>query len=178
MARLTRGAVSRRAAGAVALALLVLSAFVNVPRAIADEITFARDRLAIETSDGRVHAFDVELALTPVQRARGLMFREVMAPDAGMLFLFDREEPRAFWMKNTYLPLDMVFIDREGFIVAIATDTVPLTETPVPSGAPALAVLELNAGTTDDLDIAPGDRVLYPAFEDRLCGIVDFPPSR
>ncbi len=138
------------------------SAFVP---ALAEEFTFASDHLAIETADGRSLAFSVELAVTPQQRARGLMFREEMAPDAGMIFLFDREAPRAFWMKNTYLPLDILFIDRAGRIVSIARDTVPLSETPIPSDAPAMAVLELNAGTAAALDIAPGDRVVFRAFD-------------
>ncbi len=144
---------------------MVLSAASSVPvPALAEEFTFAGDHLAIETADGRSLAFSVELAVTPDQRARGLMFREEMAPDAGMLFLFDREAPRAFWMKNTYLPLDILFIDRAGRIVSIARDTVPMSETPIPSGAPAMGVLELNAGTTAAMDIAPGDRVIYRAF--------------
>lgn len=130
----------------------------------ADEFSFATDRLTIETDDGRVLEFSVELALTPEQRARGLMFREQLASDAGMLFLFDREAPRAFWMKNTYLPLDIVFIDHAGRIVSIARDTTPLSETPIPSEAPAKGVLELNAGTAAALDIGPGDRVVYRAF--------------
>lgn len=106
----------------------------------------------------------MELALTPEQRAQGLMFREELAPDAGMLFLFDRESPRAFWMKNTYLPLDLLFLDSGGTIVSIARDTTPLSETPIPSQVPAAAVLELNAGTAARLDIAPGDTVIYRAF--------------
>lgn len=130
----------------------------------AGELTFATARLAITTAEGAEHPFTVELALTPEQRARGLMFREEMAADEGMLFLFDREAPRSFWMKNTYLPLDILFIAADGRIVSIASDTVPLTETPIPSGVPALGVLELNAGTAARLGISPGDRVVHAAF--------------
>jgi len=148
---------------AIGLVLLLVAPSI-VPRALADEITFATDDLAIETADGAIHPFTVELALTPQQRAKGLMFRHDMAPEAGMLFLFDREAPRSFWMKNTYLSLDMLFLDASGRIVAIAADTVPLTETPVASGVPALGVLELNAGTAMRLGIAPGDRVVHRAF--------------
>ncbi len=115
--------------------------------------------------DGRLLAFSVELALTPQQRAQGLMFRREMAPDSGMLFLFDRQAPRSFWMKNTYLSLDIVFLDAAGRIVSIARDTMPLSEAPIPSKGDALAVLELNAGTAARLDLKPGDRVIYRAFD-------------
>lgn len=146
------------------LLVLISAASSAVVPARAGEFTFATDHLTIKTGDGRSLPFSVELALTPEQRARGLMFRETMAPDAGMLFLFDREAPRAFWMKNTYLPLDILYLDRTGRIVSIARDTEPLSEAPIPSGAPAMAVLELNAGTAAALGIAPGDRVAYRAF--------------
>lgn len=131
---------------------------------LADEITFASDDLTIETGDGRVIPFVVELALTPRQRAQGLMFRKEMAADAGMLFLFEREAPRSFWMKNTYLPLDILFLDASGRIVSIARDTTPLSEAPIPSELPAAAVLELNAGTAALLGLSPGDRIVYRAF--------------
>ena len=131
---------------------------------LADEITFATDNLTIETADGRAFPFAIELALTPQQRAQGLMFRKEMARDEGMLFLFDREAPRAFWMKNTYLPLDIIFLDAAGRIVSIARDTTPLSETPIPSEQPAAAVLELNAGTAAELGLQQGDRVVYRAF--------------
>lgn len=144
--------------------VLLLLAPSLAPRALAEEITFLTDHLAIETADGDVHRFSVELALTPQQRARGLMYREEMAADAGMLFLFEREAPRSFWMKNTYLPLDILFLDRHGRIVAITADTVPLSEAPILSGLPAIGVLELNAGTAAGLGIGPGDRVLHRAF--------------
>ena len=102
--------------------------------------------------------------MTPQQRALGLMFREELAPDAGMLFLFDREAPRSFWMKNTYIPLDLIFLNDQGVIVSIASDAIPHDESSIPSGRPASAVLEVPAGTAEDLGIAPGDRVLHRAF--------------
>lgn len=133
--------------------------------ATADElVTFASDDLTVQSSDGQHHAFIVELALTPQQRAQGLMFREEMAPNAGMLFLFDREAPRSFWMRNTLIPLDLIFIDSQGMIVSIAHDAVPHDETPIPSGLPAAGVLELNGGTVARLGIKPGDRVTHRAF--------------
>ena len=120
-------------------------------------------QLVIDTPDGR-HRFTIELADTPGERARGLMYRRSMQPDHGMLFDFQTEQPVAFWMKNTPLPLDMLFIDRNGIVVQIAADTVPFSETPVPSEIPVQAVLELNAGTAKRLGIEPGARVSHPIF--------------
>ncbi|MBN35501.1 MAG: hypothetical protein CMM46_12175 [Rhodospirillaceae bacterium] len=129
-----------------------------------DEIEFARDHLSIETQDGQSFDFEVELAVTPQQRQRGLMFRREMSADAGMLFLFDREASRSFWMKNTYLPLDLLFIDADGVIVSIAVDALPHDLTPIPSGEPAAAVLELNAGTVSSLGLTVGNQVIFRAF--------------
>ena len=117
----------------------------------------------IDTPGGQ-HRFTIELADTPGERARGLMYRRNMRPDHGMLFDFQVEQPVAFWMKNTPLPLDMLFIDATGTVVQIAADTVPFSETPVPSERPVQAVLELNAGTSRALGIAPGAVVRHPIF--------------
>ncbi len=133
--------------------------------AVASDITFARDTVEIVTRDNRTYAFDVDLAVTPVQRAHGLMFRQHMAEDEGMLFLFGREAPRSFWMKNTYLALDIIFLDQHGAIERIAPDAMPFDETTIPSIVPAAAVLEVLAGTTQRLDLGLGDRVLHRAFE-------------
>lgn len=124
------------------------------------------DELAIETRDGEQHEFTVELALTDEQRAQGLMFRESLAPDAGMLFLYDQDRPRAMWMKNTLIPLDMLFIDGQGKIVRIAQRTTPLSESSIGSGRPVRAVLELAGGTSQRLGIRVGDRVIYEGFDD------------
>ena len=127
--------------------------------------TFETASLSIETAAGDAHAFQVEIAETGAQRAQGLMFRRQMAADAGMLFLFGGSEVRAMWMKNTLIPLDMLFIDETGKIVRIEERTVPHSERAIVSGGPVAAVLELNAGTASRLGIKPGDRVHYPAFE-------------
>lgn len=118
--------------------------------------------LTIETAAGKSFHFTVELALTPAQQERGLMFREKMAPDAGMLFVFDRSEPQAFWMKNTLIPLDMIFIRTDGTIANIVEKAAPQTLDPRTSEGPAKAVLELNGGIARFLDIKPGDRVVHP----------------
>jgi uncharacterized protein len=115
--------------------------------------------LTIETSAGSSLAFRVELARTDTERARGLMYRDKLAPDAGMLFLYPTDRPVAFWMKNTLIPLDLLFIERDGTILSIAERAVPLSEATIPSGGPVAAVLELNGGTASHLGIKPGDRV-------------------
>ena len=125
--------------------------------------TFATGTLSIVTAQGE-KTFNVEIAETPQQHAQGLMFRQKMAPDAGMLFVYDRPERASFWMKNTYLPLDMVFIAPDGRIESIRQRTVPLSLTPVHSRGKILAVLELNGGTTSRLGIKPGDEVRHALF--------------
>jgi uncharacterized protein len=118
-------------------------------------------------SKAGVHTFAVEMAVTPEDQARGLMFRRELPEGQGMLFDFQREQPATFWMKNTYVSLDMIFIRADGRILRIAENTVPLSEALVPSGGPVRAVLEVVAGTARKLGIAPGDRVAHPIFGDR-----------
>ncbi len=114
-----------------------------------------------------MHIFAVELALTPEQQAQGLMYRKELPEGQGMLFDFKREQEATFWMKNTYVPLDMIFIRADGRIHRIAANTVPLSEALVSSGGPVRAVLEVVAGTAKKLGIAPGDRVAHPIFNSR-----------
>ncbi len=118
-------------------------------------------KLEIVTAKGR-SAFEVEIVDTDESRAEGLMFRKEMADDHGMLFDFRREQPVWFWMKNTYLPLDMIFARADGSIVSIAKDAVPLSEETIPSGGSVRFVLELNAGTAARLGLAAGDRLVHP----------------
>ncbi|MSO70859.1 MAG: DUF192 domain-containing protein [Alphaproteobacteria bacterium] len=125
--------------------------------------TFDRTKLDIETKAGK-YSFDIELALTPEQQAQGLMYRQKLATDAGMLFLYDHEQPLLMWMANTFIPLDMLFIAADGKIVNIAERTVPHSTVTIGSGALAQAVLELNGGTSARLGIGVGDRVVYAAF--------------
>ena len=145
-----------------ALAFVVfLAASAGVPARAGE-----RDSLEIVTSTGR-HAFQVEIADNDATRERGLMDRRFMAADHGMLFEFDREAPVSFWMKNTYIPLDMLFIRGDGRIARIAENTEPLSERNIPSGAPVRAVLEVIGGTAKKLGIAPGDRVAGSIFKSR-----------
>ena len=119
--------------------------------------------LEIVTSRGPVR-FEVELADTDAERSQGLMWRGSMPAGRGMIFSFPRPVPQAFWMKNTYIPLDIIYIGDDGRIVSIAKDTEPLSEAPIPSGGPARGVLEINAGLSDRLGIMPGDRVKHRIF--------------
>jgi uncharacterized membrane protein (UPF0127 family) len=130
----------------------------------AGAVTFETDRLAIETPSGELHEFTVELAVTDEQRSRGLMYRREMAADHGMLFLYDRIGLHSMWMANTYIPLDMLFIERDGEVVHIAERTVPQSRRPISSGQRVKAVLELRGGTTDRLDIPVGSTVRHEAF--------------
>ena len=114
-----------------------------------------------------VHAFAVDMAVTPEEISRGLMFRRELPEGHGMLFDLKREREIAFWMKNTYISLDMIFICGDGRILRIAENTQPLSERLVPSGGRVRAVLEVIAGTAKKRGLAPGDRVAHPIFRGR-----------
>lgn len=122
------------------------------------------ETLAIVGS-GQRHVFQVEVMRTPDQRARGLMHRNYMPPDRGMLFDFGRVEPVAMWMQNTFIPLDMLFIRADGTVVRIAAQTEPLSTRTIPSGEPVLSVLEINGGIAAKLGIKPGDKVEHSLFK-------------
>jgi hypothetical protein len=125
--------------------------------------TFDHATLTIDTAQGPRH-FNIELALTPAQEEQGLMYRRALARDAGMLFDFGDTATRTFWMKNTLIPLDMLFVGADGRIVDIHERAVPMSEDIVASRVPARAVLELNGGTVARLGIKPGDVVRYKGF--------------
>ncbi len=118
----------------------------------------------IIVSAGGPHRFTVELAATPAQMEQGLMFRQALAPDAGMLFDFKRPTLATMWMRNTLIPLDMLFVDGHGRIVNIRDRAVPRSDDVIAAAAPVRAVIELNGGAAERLGIKPGDRVLYPIF--------------
>ncbi|HJM48947.1 MAG TPA: DUF192 domain-containing protein [Alphaproteobacteria bacterium] len=119
--------------------------------------------LVIVTSEGR-HAFTIELAASPQDRARGLMYRRSLAPDAGMLFDYGAPLRISMWMKNTFIPLDMIFISADGAISHIVQRTVPHSLATIEAPMPARAVLEVNGGTAARLGIAVGDRVRHALF--------------
>jgi uncharacterized membrane protein (UPF0127 family) len=148
---------------AAVLAFLILSLASAAPIA-AQQL----QQLEIASKSG-VHIFGVEMAVTPDEQARGLMFRRELPDMQGMLFDFHREQPTSFWMKNTYISLDMIFIRGDGRIMRIEENTVPLSEALVPASGPVTvrAVLEVIAGTAKKLGLAPGDRVKHPIFGSR-----------
>ncbi|MGB3583951.1 MAG: DUF192 domain-containing protein, partial [Roseiarcus sp.] len=122
------------------------------------------EALRIVTASG-THDFQVEVARDDASRARGLMDRRYMPADHGMLFEFDREAPEAFWMKDTYIPLDMIFISRAGIVTNIVANAEPLSERAIPSGPPCMAVLELNGGAAARIGLKVGDKVRHPFFK-------------
>jgi uncharacterized membrane protein (UPF0127 family) len=130
----------------------------------AGSVSFEETPLVIDAESGRFE-FQVELAVSPEQRSQGLMFREDLAEDRGMLFDFGHPQQASMWMRNTYVPLDMLFIDAEGRITQIAADTQPLSDKAIASREPVRAVLELRAGVSARLGIEPGDRIIHPLFE-------------
>ena len=109
-------------------------------------------------SGGKTHRFTVEVASTPDQQQRGLMHRQSLAPDRGMIFPYDPPQPASFWMRNTFIPLDIIFVRADGTISSIVT-AVPLDETPVQGTEPVAAVLEIPGGRAGELGIQPGDKV-------------------
>jgi hypothetical protein len=113
--------------------------------------------LTIRSPSGE-HRFTVDVAATPEQQQRGLMYVKSLAGDRGMIFPYDPPQPVAFWMKNTLIPLDIIFIRADGTIARITTAK-PLDETPVPSGEPIAAVLEIGGGRAAELGIREGDKV-------------------
>ncbi len=124
----------------------------------------ALEPLVIVTASGGVHRFTVEVARTRAEQERGLMFRETLADDRGMLFDWGGMVEAAMWMKNTLIPLDMLFIDADGRIVAIFADTVPGSLDVITAGVPVRAVLELKGGAAKRLGLKPGDRARHPIF--------------
>jgi uncharacterized protein len=106
-------------------------------------------------------SYTVEVAITSREQAQGLMFRKSLADDAGMIFPFPEPKPASFWMKNTVIPLDIIFIRADGTIESIAENTTPYSETPVSSGEPVKAVLELRGGLTTVIGVKPGDKVSW-----------------
>ena len=150
--------VVRRLA-AFALVLLCCAGGLNA----AESTRCTRDTVTILAPDGPVR-FTVEIAQTAAEKSRGLMFRPRLAPRAGMLFLYDPPQPASFWMKNTMIPLDMLFIDRTGRVVNIVAEAEPYSLRARASDGPVRAVLEINGGLSAHLGIEPGAQVIHPAF--------------
>jgi uncharacterized membrane protein (UPF0127 family) len=129
-----------------------------------DEIRFSREgSLSIfdGETDSLLQEIDIEIAETPYERETGLMYRKSMQEDQGMLFIFENEQPRSFYMKNTLISLDILFINQDLEVVSIARNTEPLNDSGIPSGYPARYVLEVNAGLSDQWGIQEGDLISF-----------------
>lgn len=129
------------------------------------EAGLATERLTIDTRNGPV-TFTVEIADDEAERNQGLMFRESLADDRGMLFHFQQPEHASFWMRNTIISLDIIFIAPDGRILNIADHTTPYSEAPIPSAGLTRGVLEIRAGRAEELGIRPGDHVRHRIFEE------------
>ena len=148
-----------RTSGFARLASAVFAFFFCLSLSAFAAEVFDKQPLTIITKDGKSHAFTVELAVTPRQREQGLMNRREMAPDHGMLFAFGETRQVFMWMKNTYLPLDMLFIGKDGKVRTIKENAEPLSESIIDSKGPIDYVLELNGGTVKRLRLRTGSRV-------------------
>lgn len=124
-----------------------------------------KEEAVIETAEGK-YAFQVEIADNPEARSMGLMFRRALGDRDGMLFFYPQEQFISMWMRNTYIPLDMIFIRSNGEIYRIEENTQPFSEEIIASGERVLAVLEVKGGTAASLKLKPGDRVKHPRFKD------------
>lgn len=144
----------------IAFALVGLFVAASLARPIGQQT------IEIATKSG-VHVFTVEIVDNDADRAKGLMYRKELPEGQGMLFDFHRDQEVSFWMQNTYIPLDMIFIRGDGRISHIAENTEPLSTRLIPSNGPVRAVLEVIGGTSRKLGIAAGDRVVSPIFNAR-----------
>lgn len=153
----------RQVAQPVILAVaLLLAAFAATGSIFAAEL----ETVVIDKSEGDDLSFEVEMARTPDERSLGLMFRDALDPMSGMLFIYPGPQEVNMWMHSTKIPLDMLFIGADGTIVKIKERAVPYSNEVIGSGAPVVAVLELNGGTASRLGIAPGDRVQLPEISE------------
>jgi uncharacterized membrane protein (UPF0127 family) len=133
----------------------------TTPEAPSSRPAAAGPVVVVRGAGGRELSVRVELARTPEEHARGLMYRNRLDPDAGMLFLFPRAAPRTFWMKNVYIPLDMIFIGSDLRIVGIVEEAAPETETPRSVAGASQFVLEIGGGLSRRLGVTPGSRVEF-----------------
>ena len=120
--------------------------------------------LVLKTDSGP-HNFAIELATTPGERALGLMYRRALPTDAGMLFIYDQPQPLTMWMRNTIIPLDMIFIGADGKVHRIESHTEPFSTQLISSEGAVQSVLEVNAGTAATIGLKAGDEVVYPDLD-------------
>jgi len=144
----------------VCLLSMVLAMLVVVPPL---DAKMRRETLSLVTAGGE-HRIEVEVAETPEEKAVGLMFRRSVPENTGMLFPYSSPQEVTMWMRNTYVPLDMIFIRADGIIHRIEERTEPFSEKTIASRGPVTAVLELAGGAASRLGLKPGDRVIHPRF--------------
>lgn len=145
------------------LYFLLIAALISLSQFSYSQEKFPTGELTIKTEDAS-YDFDIELALDDSHRQYGLMFRTSLPEMNGMLFIYDEKKRVSMWMKNTFIPLDILFIDDDGKIIRIAKSQQPRSLSLIRSGGQAKAVLELNAGLTNKLKIEEGDEIIYPTF--------------
>jgi uncharacterized protein len=159
------GAYAEKGRVVKSLAVLVLAVAASATTVAAAEA--CREDTTLLRGDWGTARFRVEIADDEAERAQGLMYRESMPTSAGMLFVYDRPQPMSFWMRNTLIPLDMIFIDETGVVQHVHHMAKPLDETPIVGGDELLAVLEINGGLAKRLGIEAGTELRHPAFADR-----------
>ena len=142
--------------------LMALLVFFAAPARAAEELPI-RDIVAV-TADGVRHIIHAEIALTDEQRTHGLMYRTEMPEDHGMLFVFPVAQPLGFWMRNTLISLDMVFLNEDGLVSFIHKNAIPQDETIIESRGPVSRVLELNGGTAERMGLKVGDRLYNETY--------------
>jgi uncharacterized membrane protein (UPF0127 family) len=155
----------KRSLLAVTAVLLLAFGFARAEPQIEPLSAFPQSLLAVRTSAGGVINFKIWTADTPARDEQGLMFQRSMDLHEGMLFVFPKNERISMWMKNTYIPLDMLFMNQRGIIEYIATNTTPFSEAIISPTMPEYAVLELNGGASARLGIKVGDSVIHPSFK-------------
>lgn len=146
-------------------ALLLMAGIVRAQREIEPLSSFPQSLLAVRTEKNNVINFKIWTADTPARDQQGLMFVRTMDLHAGMLFVFPKNERVTMWMKNTYIPLDILFMNRSGVVEYIAAHTTPFSEAIIGPSTPEYAVLELNGGACETLGIKVGDLVIHPTFK-------------
>jgi uncharacterized membrane protein (UPF0127 family) len=151
--------------GRVRAAALAAAVMLGLPAAALAECR--DDRVELRGPWGQAQ-FSVEVVDTPETRAQGLMFRETLGRWSGMLFIYEEPGPAVFWMRNTLIPLDMIFIDPAGVVTHVHSDAVPLDETPINGGNGVLYVLEVNGGVAARLGIAPGSEMRHAHIDPAL----------
>jgi uncharacterized membrane protein (UPF0127 family) len=140
-------------------AAIIFAGVLSVHNGTASTAQFGEDELAIVSPTGARNVFKVEIAETQQQLAQGLMFRDRLAPDRGMLFIYPNFDEATMWMHNTPIALDMLFIDDKGKVVSIAANNRPYDDRQIPSKLPVRAALEINAGKAAELGLKVGDKV-------------------